>query len=359
MENDLKPCPFCGGDAEIITHNDNRTNEYFKSQDFLIGQCCQCGARSAKVHKKFLRDFTEHTVQDFRENPALRARVEEKYEVYEAEKMREATEAWNTRPAPTPQGVAINKDPVKQIQNEMADKAQRKADEHIIAPQLDGDREALEQIKESLDYIAGESRIYADNIQEARDCALEALEALQTIIDVGGFAVENGCEEETETIRQALQQQSVDVEDLKRKVGDIATYRGYIHHKDAPETYKLLRIGAEIAVDHLTAQGYLHPPLGKVEGLAIKALKECREVLMLCDPEMKRAKGITDEPFDSLIKEICEESGYGRTIDSAARQWQLKDNKGAFTSGPCVATVQTAIKLIDEVLEDHQLTEGK
>jgi hypothetical protein len=134
--------------------------------------------------------------------------------------------------------------------------------EHLnTRPQLDGDREAMEQVKESLDYIAGESRIYADNIQEARDCALEALEALQTIIDVGGSAVEDGCEEETETIRQALQQQSVDVVDLKLEVGKLPSVYKANSIPRAEELNDRSRV-----IDHLISKGYLRTPLEKVEG---------------------------------------------------------------------------------------------
>lgn len=82
-----------------------------------------------------------------------------------------------------------------------------------------------------------------------------------------------------------------------------------------------------------------------------EALKEAAEVLSLCDPEMKRAHNIKDEPFDSLIKNICEERGYGATIDSAVRQWQLKDPQGSFTSGPCVGTVVSTIKTLKKALE--------
>ena len=77
--------------------------------------------------------------------------------------------------------------------------------------------------------------------------------------------------------------------------------------------------------------------LGRMPALAA----EMRSALELCDPDGGRL-GIL-APEDAEVRALCERIGYGAVMDSAARQWRLKDQLGAFTGGPCVATVRRAL----------------
>lgn len=59
-----------------------------------------------------------------------------------------------------------------------------------------------------------------------------------------------------------------------------------------------------------------------------------------CLRNSERAGKITDL-IDPMIKELCEIYGYGSVMDSAQRQWQLKDPIGCFTIGPCLYSIRT------------------
>lgn len=94
----LKPCPFCGGDAE---HQRDRVRsgygEYESEENYHAVKCKKCGASSKRVHQKHLIEFTKYTVRDFRENPILRAKVEDDYDAYCQQSEQLAVEAWNCR----------------------------------------------------------------------------------------------------------------------------------------------------------------------------------------------------------------------------------------------------------------------
>jgi hypothetical protein len=57
-----------------------------------------------------------------------------------------------------------------------------------------------------------------------------------------------------------------------------------------------------------------------------------------CLRNSQRAGNVSDH-IDPLIKELCEKHGYGAVMDSAQRQWQLKDPVGCFTVGPCLGSL--------------------
>ena len=44
----------------------------------------------------------------------------------------------------------------------------------------------------------------------------------------------------------------------------------------------------------------------------------------------------------AVVKALCERIGYGAVMDSAARQWFLKDSVGALTVGPCAGLIRDA-----------------
>jgi len=84
---------------------------------------------------------------------------------------------------------------------------------------------------------------------------------------------------------------------------------------------------------------------GEIEALR-KQSAERRELLQLCD--QGRAGKIHDPLIDQSIFNLCESRGYGAVMDSAQRQWELKDPVGCFTIGPCLGSVLHALKEINK-----------
>lgn len=93
----LKSCPFCNGEAELRVVSIHSTDPYYHPDDGHEVRCRRCGARSAKVtYMKFNR-FSPYSVEDFKNNNALRAREEQRYELYVDGKKYETAQAWNER----------------------------------------------------------------------------------------------------------------------------------------------------------------------------------------------------------------------------------------------------------------------
>ena len=78
---------------------------------------------------------------------------------------------------------------------------------------------------------------------------------------------------------------------------------------------------------------------------------ELIKILDLIDGHGTRATAI-QAPEDAEVRALCERIGYGAVMDSAARQWFLKDKFGAHTVGPCAATVRD----IPAALIQHEAT---
>lgn len=94
----LKSCPFCGGQAKLVTSNvQSGYGGYGSNEIYHAVVCANCESRSKGYHQKHLISFTSHTVSDFRNNPILRAKVEDEYAVYCKQVIERATEAWNKR----------------------------------------------------------------------------------------------------------------------------------------------------------------------------------------------------------------------------------------------------------------------
>jgi hypothetical protein len=100
MRQALEACPFCGGDAEYRKENvRSGYGEYEYNETYHTIRCKKCGSSSKRVHQKHLIDFTKYTVRDFRENPILRAKVEDDYDAYCEQSKQLAVDAWNLRTA--------------------------------------------------------------------------------------------------------------------------------------------------------------------------------------------------------------------------------------------------------------------
>lgn len=91
-------CPFCGSNAELKSKTERfGYGEYMRYIDSFYVACTQCGARTKDFDKKPFNQMTDYTVQDFRNNPALRAKAEDEYELYCRQLEQETIEAWNKR----------------------------------------------------------------------------------------------------------------------------------------------------------------------------------------------------------------------------------------------------------------------
>ena len=96
----IKECPFCGGNAELDKDMvRSGYGEYEIRETYHSVKCKKCNASSKRIHQKHLIDFTKYTVRDFRENPILRAKVEDDYKAYCEQSKQLALEAWNFRAA--------------------------------------------------------------------------------------------------------------------------------------------------------------------------------------------------------------------------------------------------------------------
>ena len=70
-----KTCPFCKGEPEFLDVH-RYLNEHLGTCTFITMACSSCGAQLKEVNKPFFMECSNHTVQDFRENPALRKDVD-------------------------------------------------------------------------------------------------------------------------------------------------------------------------------------------------------------------------------------------------------------------------------------------
>lgn len=98
MRQALEACPFCGGEAEYQKDSvRSGYGEYESHETYHAIKCKKCGSSSKRIHQKHLIDFTKYTVRDFRENPILRAKVEDDYDAYCEQSKQLAIDAWNCR----------------------------------------------------------------------------------------------------------------------------------------------------------------------------------------------------------------------------------------------------------------------
>ena len=104
----LLPCPFCGG-AALLTVDRRRVGyeEYERQEVHHFVTCGSCGAKGPERHQEALAMRTRHTAADFRADPALRARVEDEYDAYVVDLLREVKNAWHRRATPPQPDAAL------------------------------------------------------------------------------------------------------------------------------------------------------------------------------------------------------------------------------------------------------------
>lgn len=86
----------------------------------------------------------------------------------------------------------------------------------------------------------------------------------------------------------------------------------------------------------------LSTALSREAELVVEVERLRRELEFILEQAEARRDGIS-APEDPMIKDLCERIGYGAVMDSAARQWQRKDNFGAHTVGSCVGVIRHAL----------------
>lgn len=101
MNNIIKPCPFCGDDNpfmhDIRWTNPNSGYSCTDTTHYAI-RCGDCNATGNPILQKTFNEFFENTtVQDYRNNNALRAEHEDEYEGYARAVKQDAVAHWNKR----------------------------------------------------------------------------------------------------------------------------------------------------------------------------------------------------------------------------------------------------------------------
>lgn len=95
--SELKPCPFCSGEAMIKEERWHNPDVGYPDNQWFVGICVNCRATGQKITYKPFNQFSDYSVQDFRENNALRAKYEDRYDEYLENKKQEAMRVWNKR----------------------------------------------------------------------------------------------------------------------------------------------------------------------------------------------------------------------------------------------------------------------
>jgi hypothetical protein len=94
----ILPCPFCGDKATEMTISTRVGHEEFmRYEEAHVVTCDRCGASSRSIAQETFADRTHYKVQDFRNNPSLRARVEDEYDTYVESLCARVIYLWNKR----------------------------------------------------------------------------------------------------------------------------------------------------------------------------------------------------------------------------------------------------------------------
>ena len=90
----LRKCPFCGAKPELREYREYGSGEYRGRLDVAV-LCPKCYARGPFINMRFFRDLSEYSVEDFRENPSLRAKEDDAYAEYTRQIHEFAQNLWN------------------------------------------------------------------------------------------------------------------------------------------------------------------------------------------------------------------------------------------------------------------------
>lgn len=94
INKEIKNCPFCGSEACL---EEELYHHYSSSYTTFVVSCLDCKARTKDIFKTSMIDFTKHSVDDFRKNPSLRAKEDDRLDLVNEEKKLIAVEMWNKR----------------------------------------------------------------------------------------------------------------------------------------------------------------------------------------------------------------------------------------------------------------------
>lgn len=169
MSEELKPCAFCGGsgilEAETVSAG---YGEYQHSDLYHVVKCAYCKASGRRYHQQHLINFTTYTVADFRNNPMLRAKVEDEYEAYCEQTKQLAIESWNRRPQDSePAALRTENAELKRLLTE-AQEAVILSDAALIPL-----RTELEEAERLLDVLRGELVLTLAAMEQARAEGME------------------------------------------------------------------------------------------------------------------------------------------------------------------------------------------
>ena len=92
----ILPCPFCNGEASLETRSEHFCYEGV-FVELLYVECSDCGSRTKDFRVKQFTEMTKYTVQDFRDDPTLRSKVQKDHAIYLEQLEQEVTHAWNRR----------------------------------------------------------------------------------------------------------------------------------------------------------------------------------------------------------------------------------------------------------------------
>lgn len=98
MTDQLKPCPFCASEANLVVEDWVNPNGYgYGSGRTAYVRCLGCKAQGGFSSIDNFNMFSKYTVKDFRESNLLRAIEDERYEAYVEEQKNKAVSLWNGR----------------------------------------------------------------------------------------------------------------------------------------------------------------------------------------------------------------------------------------------------------------------
>ena len=93
-----KKCPFCEGTGKVFKIiKEALPGGYYHGESFYCVECSKCSARSKPIKIEFFCNLYDATVEDYRNNNALRAKHEDEYDKYIEGQKQEAIKMWNKR----------------------------------------------------------------------------------------------------------------------------------------------------------------------------------------------------------------------------------------------------------------------